>query len=198
MNMKFFITISVFFSVFAFASCDDGKTYIELREEEDNAIEKYLTTDGRWVADLPGDGNFQTAENTDNPPFYRLPDDVYMQILSMGYRDSTNSFFVADDKVYFRYTRMSLTDWADGIVSTSGNMNDASGGSDKYYFTYTTQMGSNYSMYFEYGLGIQYPLRSVGNGALLNLVVPSKMGFASEISDVIPYLYTIKYNLKEN
>jgi len=33
---------------------------------------------------------------------------------------------------------------------------------------------------------------------LLNLVVPSKMGFASEISDVIPYLYTIKYNLKEN
>lgn len=69
---------------------------------------------------------------------------------------------------------MSLTDWADGIVSTSGNMNDASGGSDKYYFTYTTQMGSNYSMYFEYGLGIQYPLRYVGNGALLNLVVPSK------------------------
>ena len=60
MNMKFFITISVFFSVFAFASCDDGKTYIELREEEDNAIEKYLTTDGRWMPDHHGDRKYQT------------------------------------------------------------------------------------------------------------------------------------------
>ena len=179
-------------------ACDDGKTYIELREEEDKAIEKYLTSDGRWVADIPADGIFLTEENSENPPYYRLPDDVYMQILSMGYLDSTRHFFVVDDKVYFRYTRMSLTDWADGIVSTSGNMSDASGSSDQYYFTYTTQMGSNYSMYFEYGLGIQYPLQYVGNGAMLRLVVPSKMGFSSEISDVIPYLYTIKYNLKEN
>lgn len=198
MNMKFLVTISFFISLCAFVACDDGKTYIELREEEDKAIEKYLTSDGRWVADIPADGNFLTEENSENPPYYRLPDDVYMQILSMGYLDSTRHFFVVDDKVYFRYTRMSLTDWADGIVSTSGNMNDASGSSDQYYFTYTTQMGSNYSMYFEYGLGIQYPLQYVGNGAMLRLVVPSKMGFSSEISDVIPYLYTIKYNLKEN
>lgn len=198
MNMKFLVPISFFISLCAFVACDDGKTYIELREEEDKAIEKYLTSDGRWVADIPADGNFLTEENSENPPYYRLPDDVYMQILSMGYLDSTRHFFVVDDKVYFRYTRMSLTDWADGIVSTSGNMNDASGSSDQYYFTYTTQMGSNYSMYFEYGLGIQYPLQYVGNGAMLRLVVPSKMGFSSEISDVIPYLYTIKYNLKEN
>lgn len=198
MNMKLFVTISLFFSLCAFVACDDGKTYIELREEEDNAIEKYLTSDGRWVADIPADGNFLTEENSENPPYYRLQDEVYMQILSIGYLDSTRHFFVAGDKVYFRYTRMSLTDWADGIVSTTGNMSDASGSSDQYYFTYTTQTGSNYSMYFEYGLGIQYPLQYVGNGALLRLVVPSKMGFSSEISDVIPYLYTIKYNLKEN
>ncbi len=198
MNRNFFTLTALFFSLCALVACNDSKTYIELREEEDNAIEKYLTSDGRWVADIPADRNFLTAENNENPPYYKLPDDVYMQILSIGYLDSTKQFFVADDKVYFRYTRMSLTDWADGIVSTSGNMNDASGSSDQYYFTYTTQEGSNYSMYFEYGLGIEYPLKYVGNGALLRLVVPSKMGFSSEISNVIPYLYTIKYNLREN
>ena len=53
MNMKLFVTISLFFSLCAFVACDDGKTYIELREEEDNAIEKYLTSDGRWGGRYP-------------------------------------------------------------------------------------------------------------------------------------------------
>ncbi|MCD7710037.1 MAG: DUF4827 domain-containing protein [Porphyromonadaceae bacterium] len=198
--MKFFVTVSILLAALAFSACNNSKTYIELRKEEDNAIDKFLSSDDHWVSNLPADGEeFETAENSDNPPYYKLEDGVYMQIQSIGYLDSTNTFFVSGDKVYFRYTRMSLTSWADGTISTSGNMSDASGSSDTYYFSYNPSVtGSTYSVYYEYGLGIEYPLKYVGNGALLYLIVPSKMGFSSEVSSVVPYLYKIKYNLKEN
>ena len=179
-------------------SCKNGKSYIELRKEEDNAINKYLSSDGRTTAPLPEDGNFLTLENSENAPFYILPDGVYMQIARMGYRDSTGTFFRSGDRVYFRFERMSLTLWATGVERWGGNWSDSSGASDTYFFDYTTQEGTNYSQYFQYGLGIEYPLRYVGNGAVLNLIVPSKMGFATEISNVIPYLFKIRYNLKEN
>lgn len=179
-------------------SCKNGKSYIELRKEEDNAINKYLSSDGRTTAPLPEDGNFLTLEDSVNAPFYILPDGVYMQIARMGYRDSTGTFFRSGDRVYFRFERMSLTLWATGVEMWGGNWSDSSGASDTYFFNYTTQEGPNYSQYFQYGLGIEYPLRYVGNGAVLNLIVPSKMGFAADISSVIPYLFKIRYNLKEN
>ena len=180
-------------------SCKNGKSYIELRKEEDNAINKYLSSDGRTTASLPADGNFLTRENSENPPFYILPDGVYMQIVKMGYREPSGTFFRPGDRVYFRFERMSLTLWATGVDDRwGGNWSDSSGASDTYFFDYTTQEGPNSSQYYQYGLGIEYPLRYVGNGAILNLIVPSKMGFASEISNVIPYLFKIRYNLKEN
>ena len=182
-----------------FFSCKKGKTYMQLRKEENAAIDKFLSSDGRHTAPLPEDGNFLTFENSENPPFYILPDEVYMQIISMGYIDNdSTAFFRSGDKVYFRYSRMSLTLWANDVEMWSGNWSDATGSSDTYFFDYTTQTGANYSMYHQYGLGIEYPLQYVGNGAMVNLVVPSKMGFAGEISGVIPYLFKIRYTLKEN
>ncbi len=188
-----------------FVACNDGKTYIELREEEDEAIEKFLSTDGRYTASIPANRQFITAQDSENPPFYILPDGVYMQIQSIGVLDTTKkNFFRVNDKVYFRYNRMNLKYWADGIASIdrpdswAGNWSDASGSSDSYFFTYTTNEGANYSSYYEYGLGIEYPLQYIGNGAIVNLVMPSKMGFSNEISSVVPYLYKIRYALKEN
>ena len=204
MKIKFYTFIATLASTLLFAACNDGKTYMELREEEDEAIEKFLTTDGRYTAPIPSNLEFITAQDSEKPPYYILPDGVYMQIQSMGVRDTTGKFFRANDKVYFRYNRMNLKYWADGISSLTnpdswaGNWSDASGTSDSYYFTYTTYEGSNYSSYYEYGLGIEYPLKYVGNGAIVNLVMPSKMGFSNEISSVIPYLYKIRYALKEN
>ena len=62
MNRNFFTLIALFFSLCALVACNDSKTYIELREEEDNAIEKYLTSDGRWVADIPADTDLSRLE----------------------------------------------------------------------------------------------------------------------------------------
>ena len=45
----------------------------------------------------------------------------------------------------------------------------------------------------QWGSAIQLPLNFLGYDCEVNLVVKSQLGLSSEISQVIPYLYNLRY-----
>ncbi|MDE5719485.1 MAG: DUF4827 domain-containing protein, partial [Paramuribaculum sp.] len=60
-------------------ACDDDKSYAELLEEENKAVNLYLS-DQKIETPLPEDTNFITGEDA---PYYRLDNDgnVFMQVV---------------------------------------------------------------------------------------------------------------------
>ena len=69
-------------SIGLFLSCDDNKTYAELLEQEENAINKFL--DGYQIADIPDDGKsfITTGGKWDDTsaPFYKLDEGVLCRL----------------------------------------------------------------------------------------------------------------------
>lgn len=53
----------------------------------------------------------------------------------------------------------------------------------------------NYSLQSsaQYGSGIQLPLSYLGIDCEVNIVIKSQYGFTSEMTNVVPYLYNVRY-----
>lgn len=179
MTQKIFALLFTATALFTFASCDDTDTYAELLEEEKAAISSYLK-DYNVTSTLPSE-----FVDNDTTTFYALDDGVYMMVVRVGDLDIMAEQY---DKVVFRYERTSLLD----DTFDEGDRNSPLlGGS--YYFYYNLYGDSRYSSYTTYGTGIEAPLEYLGDGAKVNLIVPSKYGFSSEISYVTPFLFTLDY-----
>ena len=56
---------------------------------------------------------------------------------------------------------------------------------------------ANYD-YTKYGYGVVLPLVFVGIDSEINLLIKSRKGPYSEIADVVPYLYNIRYFKSKN
>lgn len=56
---------------------------------------------------------------------------------------------------------------------------------------------ANYD-YTKYGYGVVLPLAFVGIDSEINLLIKSRKGPYSEIADVVPYLYNIRYFKSKN
>ncbi len=178
MTQKIFALFLVATTIFSFASCDDTETYAELLEEEKAAISSYLA-DYNVTSTLP-----DVFVDYDTTTYYQLEDGVYMMVYRVGDLDIMAEQY---DLVYFRYERTSLLD---GYYD-EGDRNTPMVAGTKYF--YYDQYDSRYSSYTTYGTGIEQPMAYLGDGAKVNLIVPSKYGFSSEISYVTPFVYTIDY-----
>lgn len=178
-------------SVFMLFSCKDSKSYSELLDEEQKAVNSFLAQQ-EVITEIPADTIFETGENA---PYYQLDEEgnVYMQVVDPG--DRENNRAKENQTIYFRYTRASLLDYEDGadiediITGNSGIMGSTTGTSessfrfDNYELTSTSQ----------WGYGIQLPLHYLGIDCEVNLVVKSQYGFYSEVSVVTPYVYHLQY-----
>lgn len=171
-------------------SCSKSKSYSELLTEERKSSNAYLATQ-RVIGEIPADSVFITKQDVpegEEPPYYKLDEDgnVYMQVINPGTKDNKAA---VNQQIYFRFMRISLNEWANGVEPTpEGNANDMG-------FNATSFRFKNYDLTssIQYGTGIQRPLEFLGIDCEVNLVIKSQYGFSSEISNVIPYRYNVRY-----
>lgn len=166
------------------SSCDDEKSYAELLTDESHYVNAFLA-DQRVINEIPADTVFESGPNA---PFYRLDEDgyLYMQVINPGTKGNRVK---NDELIYFRFTRWNLRLYKDGILADgSGNETDmelenASFRYDNYVLPSSSQWGS----------GIQVPLHYLPVDCEVNIVVKSQYGMTTEIAQVIPFLYRLRY-----
>lgn len=179
--------LSIIFAVPALAvvsSCDDSTSYADLLNDETKSVNSYLANN-RVVNSVPADSVFEEGPDA---PFYRMDEDgmVYMQVLKSGNLEDKAE---PDQLIFFRFTRSNLNYWAKtGDFLSEGNANDFEYNATSFRFGNYTLASSS-----QYGAGIQLPLGYLGIDCEVNLVIKSQYGFQSEIANVIPYLYNVRY-----
>lgn len=185
MNLRKFLTFAISAAfLLAFSSCKDSKSYAELLNEETKAVNAFLA-DQNVILDIPADSIFEYGPDA---PFYRIDSDgnVFMQVIEPGDKEKVKD----DALVFFRFTRYNLNEYAltGSLGSGYGNSEDVSMGSASFRFNNYTLTTSS-----QWGSGIQMPLNFLGFNSHVRLVIKSQFGLTSEISQVIPFLYDIRY-----
>ncbi len=171
----------------AFASCDDGKSYSDLLNEEEAAVNWYLAQN-RVETRIPADSVFEVGPDA---PFYRMNSDgtVYMRVLNMGDMDNRP---VEGQTVYMRYTLYDINTMHDNNstdLTGSGNAETVISGPSSFVFgngvlTTTTSKG----------MGLQVPLNYLGYNCEVDLIVKSTEGPTSAVSECQALLFKgLKY-----
>ena len=163
-------------------SCDEQKSYAELLDEENKAVDKFLKTQ-TVINTIPADSIFEVGANA---PYYRLDEDgyVYMQVLLNGAEGMARY----NEVIFYRYSRINLLTWAEGGEQLpSGNDNDLS---NPYSFNFENDATTTSS---QYGSGIQLPLNYLQMPCKVNVIIKSKFGSLNDLTSVPPYLYTVRY-----
>jgi hypothetical protein len=74
------------------------------------------------------------------------------------------------------------------VMTGTGNSLDMWSSPTSFRFGNTSLSSST-----QYGTGVQVPLQYLGIDCEVNIVIKSQYGFTSEISNVIPYMYNLRY-----
>ena len=165
-------------------SCDKTKSYSELLNEEEHAVNWFLA-EREIVPYVPEDSVFITGENA---PFYKMDEDgnVYMQVVNRGDMSDRPE---KGQTVIFRYMARNIKDLYNGLSAPwIGNANDLSYVSDSFIYGNTAIPSTTV-----WGEGLQLPLGYIGYNSEVNLVIKSPMGMPEEMSLCLPYFYKIKY-----
>lgn len=184
MNKLFLSIIALVGMLLAATSCSDRKSYAELLNDENKSVNAFLAQH-RVVNRVPADSVFEVGPDA---PYYRIDDEgnVYMQVIDNPDPDDRAE---AKDRVYFRYIRYDLSTYVVGGNNIgSGNANNMSVPATYFIFDdYYTQQS------YQYGEGIQLPMKFLGYNCKVNLVVKSQAGPETDMSYVTPFLYEISY-----
>ncbi|MCL1933244.1 MAG: DUF4827 domain-containing protein [Candidatus Azobacteroides sp.] len=164
-------------------SCNQGKSLQELLQEERKAIDKFITMNDLVILkEYPKDGVFKDNE------YFRTGEGLFLQVV-----DSGNGIRVQSrNDVSVRY------DYYQSVKSA------ASGDTITYPFPYSSAgYQTAFQPYsFTFGIPQTYssayspvcqawiiPLAYVGEGAVLNLIIPSSLGSYRDNSDITPAFY---------
>lgn len=168
------------------SSCNDDRSYADLLKLEDQSVNHFLSNQ-RLELSIPADSVFEVGPQA---PYYQLDEDgtVFMQVLSTGTTEKAET----GDRIYFRFMRYNLNYYEEGESMTgSGNADNVSPDAvGPTFFVYGNMTNTNS---YQWGPGIQMPMRFLGYDAKVNLIIKSRSGLISEESSVVPYLYTITY-----
>lgn len=163
-------------------ACSDSESYAELLNKENQSVNNFLA-DHRVELSIPADTVFLTGPDA---PYYRLDEDgqLYMQVLDAGTKGNRVK---KDEQIYFRYTRYALENYVDGKLPTGSGNNLTL---VAYWFRYENfQIKGSY----QWGEGIQVPLRYLPVDCRVNIIIKSQKGFVDEQTNVLPFLYTVTY-----
>ena len=182
-----------------FQACDDTKTYAEMLEDEDNAIEAFIRDSNITVI---SQSQFYAQDSTTDPAkneFVQLASGVYMQILDKGVEDKSDTV-KNNDLILVRFMEYSLLD-KDTTLSNLSIPYMV----DEFKYTVSSSsiagiftQGLMYSWYDYTAVpaGWLVPLPYVRDRAHVRLIVPSKMGHQGAMQYVYPYYYDItKYQI---
>ena len=171
-------------SIVSLYSCDEGESYADLLKDETVAVNNFLA-DQRVINEIPKDSIFEYGVSA---PYYKMDDDgnIYMQVIKPGSRDNMAK---KDQLIYFRFTRYDLFGYSEGVLPEGfGNANDFDYKNTQFRFGNYTLPSSS-----QWGTAIQLPLYYLGIDSEVNLVIRSQYGYTEEISNVIPFMYNIRY-----
>lgn len=169
-----------------FASCDDTKSYSELLDEEEKAVNWYLS--GLKVEPY-APAKIDDFEIGEDAPYYKMDEEgyLYMQIVNKG----NDVMAETGDRVFFRFERQCIKYLYQGYdIGWEGNawdMNNGIGSTSFFYQNFNVPTTS------QFGTGIQVPLQYCGYDSEVNLVVSSYQGFTTDQTSCLPYIYNVKY-----
>lgn len=184
----------------ALQGCDDTKTYAEMLEEEEDAINAFIKDSSIVVI---SQSQFHAQDSTTDVTkneYVHLASGVYMQIVDKG-SELASDTVKNNDELLVRFSEYDLIN--QGL--TYSNI-DIPYTVDAFRYTVTSSSIAatfieGYYMYNTGSLSTSVPagwlvaLTYVRDRAHVRLIVPSKMGSASAMSAVYPYYYDIKYQI---
>lgn len=195
---------SVFLLGLAFQSCNNGKTYAEMKEEEREAIKRFIEKEEINVISFDQFEEQDSTTNVDENQFVLFSESgVYMQIVNKG-----NGELMKDGRheILARYIEKQITEG--GTVDTlSGNIYSPYPDGMK-----VTKSGKTYSATFTYGEMTNWGTSYVPSGWLIpfnyikvgrvssgrskvRLIVPHSEGQSDASAQVYPCYYEITYQL---
>jgi hypothetical protein len=163
----------------AFSSCDNSKTAQEYLREEKKAIERYIDRKGIGVTSdyLPAFKNGTNGFETNK--YFRTTEGLYIHVVDSGNGKRVRPLL---DEVLVRF------DYYFDIKAYAG------GDTTQYTLPYTQfpvefKYGTgSYSSYFACN-GWAIPLSYMGEGAIIDLIIPSSLGSQSDNSAYRPVFY---------
>ena len=173
---KISIYILLFMGV-ALASCNNN-TYSNALKEEQKLIENFIARQGiKVVTEKPTEWGDKV--------YWKVPDkdNYYFHLVEMG--DTTKPALEAKDKVNLRYIQYTLDAYAD--TTRFWNSEDQPDPIELQYMVYTESTCEGWQIALEH---MQY------TGAQCKIICPSKLGFTNQNSNVIPYGYDMKIQIK--
>lgn len=183
---KFLITFFASLSVVYFASCDHTKSYAELLNSESQYTNSYLA-DQVVIGYEERDSTFNFDYGPD-APFYQLDEygNIYMRVIEPGTKGNYAQY---DQMIYFRYMRYPLQQYSNGSLGTgSGNAENLGEPNAMFRFQ---NFSTNNSI--QWGEGLQMPLQYLPIDCKVDIVLKAKLGPYTEIQNVVPYLYSVRY-----
>lgn len=169
----------------AVAGCEKGESYADLLKKEEKAVNWYLSGESVETV-IPSDSVFITGEDA---PFYKMDEDgaVYMRVIDAGNGEKVEN----GDRVYFRFSRMNLRNFYEADyeqwVGNSNNLTTSTQSTSFIFGNYT--LSSSY----QYGTGIQLPLKYLSYNSRVRLVLKAQAGFYAEQSQCLPYVVDVRY-----
>ena len=173
---KISIYILLFMGV-ALASCNNN-TYSNALKEEQKLIENFIVRQGiKVVTEKPTEWGDKV--------YWKVPDkdNYYFHLVEVG--DTTKPALEAKDKVNLRYIQYTLDAYAD--TTRFWNSDDQPKPTELQYMVYTESTCEGWQIALEH---MQY------TGAQCKIICPSKLGFTNQNSNVIPYGYDMKIQIK--
>ena len=173
---KISIYILLFMGV-ALASCNNN-TYSNALKEEKKLIENFIARQGiKVVTEKPTEWGDKV--------YWKVPDkdNYYFHLVEVG--DTTKPALEAKDKVNLRYIQYTLDAYAD--TTRFWNSDDQPKPTELQYMVYTESTCEGWQIALEH---MQY------TGAQCKIICPSKLGFTNQNSNVIPYGYDMKIQIK--
>lgn len=173
---KISIYIVLFMGV-ALASCNNN-TYSNALKEEQKLIENFIARQGiKVVTEKPTEWGDKV--------YWKVPDkdNYYFHLVEVG--DTTKPALEAKDKVNLRYIQYTLDAYAD--TTRFWNSDDQPKPTELQYMVYTESTCEGWQIALEH---MQY------TGAQCKIICPSKLGFTNQNSNVIPYGYDMKIQIK--
>ncbi len=220
-RITFLIGILATLAIFI-QSCNNGKTYAEMKEEEKEYIQDFINDNNIQVIN---ENNFDpSVKMADNQFVLFQSDGIYLHIDSLGTGKPFYSILDSISKkqsgvrlvVLARFLEYSLM--AKDTLLTNFYSNDspeqfyyAKSTSSSYYSSASTSttfgrffVDANitttiHSMQTYYGTSVPggwlKPLQYVGDGGRVKVIVPSEVGTSTAQTNVRPYYYELQYKL---
>ena len=173
-NKLFFALLSVAALLMATA-CEKTKSYAEMVKEENEAIARFIEeNDFKIVTTRPEKLPY------DEKVYYKTPEGLYMHVISAGTSVVDFTSTTPDDNVFVRFKGRRLFKDSEDEINSATIFEFSYNNPYSYYSSVVICQGIIIPLQKEYNLGDE---------AKVSLIIPSKLGAATEQSLVSPLYY---------